>query len=272
MTARTDPHAHLDMVAARLGPLALADLFAAYGASSGAEAPFMVDIGVEPGDLTGRVARYGALPFVRFAAGLWPGHAALADPDRSLGMLARDLENPACVALGECGLDYHHMDAPPEAQIALFRAQVEMAIAAGLPLVVHSRDAARDTMDALGNACAAIPVAIHCFGYGPAEAAAFLGMGCHLSFAGNLTYGKSAPLREALAIVPQDRLLFETDAPYMNPEPRRGRASTPLDLERTIAFAAALRGQDPEELSRIAHRNAAAIFSAGRSGATRFPP
>lgn len=273
----TDSHAHLTLVAERLGlPVAKAMLarYAEAGEAGGqgsasvgrqadgaASSPFIVDIGVNPGDLAPRLAGFGAYPFVRFAAGLWPGRESLEDPEAALTALAADLASPRCSALGECGLDYHHMEAPARDQIALFEAQTAMAVAAGLPLLVHSRDAFSDTLAVAGGAAGKIPVIIHCFGYGAREAEAFLERGCHLSFAGNLTYKKSEGLREALAAAPLDRILFETDSPYMNPMPRRGEPSTSLDLGRTMAAAAEIRGVAPEELSAAAQANALRIFS-----------
>lgn len=265
---RTDTHAHLSHIAARLGEDALRALAARWHARAATPGggpppdgePFIMDIGVDPGDLSVRAARFGQLGFVRFAAGLWPGAEALNDSSASLDALARDIDSPRCAALGECGLDYHHMQAPAGAQRALFAEQARMAAEAGLPLLVHSRDAAADTLSVLGSLPEKIPVVIHCFGYGPDEARDFLRSGCFLSFAGNLTYPKSEQLREALRAVPSDRLLFETDAPYMNPAPLRGKPSTPADIGRTIAFAAGIFGVDPEALYRIAHRNAARVF------------
>jgi TatD DNase family protein len=278
----TDTHAHLTLVAERLGlPVVEAMLgrYAEAGAAAGRErasegesdrsyvcaAPFIVDIGVNPGDLAPRLAGFRTYPFVRFAAGLWPGRESLKDPEAALAALAADLASPRCSALGECGLDYHHMEAPARDQIALFEAQAAMAASARLPLLVHSRDAFPDTLAVAGGAVGKIPVVIHCFGYGAREAEAFLERGCYLSFAGNLTYKKSEGLREALAAAPLEKILFETDSPYMNPMPRRGEPSTSLDLERTMAAAAEIRGITLEELAAAAQANALRIFSGKQS-------
>ncbi len=262
----TDTHAHLALVEERLGRPAVDAVLGRYAAAGIATAaPFIVDIGVNPGDLARRLAGFGGHPFVRFAAGLWPGRESLANPEAALAALAADLASPRCAALGECGLDYHHMEAPERAQIALFEAQAAMAAQAGLPLLVHSREAFADTLAVAGGAAGQIPVVIHCFGYGAREAEAFLERGCHLSFAGNLTYRKSEGLREALAAAPLDRILFETDSPYMNPMPRRGEPSTSLDLGRTMAAAAEIRGLPLEELAAAAQSNALRIFSGKRS-------
>ncbi len=272
----TDTHAHLALVAERLGMMAAEAMLGRYaeaGAAAGRDragegesgrgraAPFIVDIGVNPGDLAPRLAGFGAHPFVRFAAGLWPGRESLGDPAAALAALAADLKSPRCSALGECGLDYHHMEAPESAQIGLFEAQAAMAASAGLPLLVHSRDAFADTLAVARGAAGKTAVVIHCFGYGAREAQAFLECGCCLSFAGNITYRKSEGLREALAAAPLDRILFETDSPYMNPMPRRGEPSTSLDLGRTMAAAAEIRGMPLEELAAAAHANALRIFA-----------
>lgn len=272
----TDTHAHLALVAERLGMMAAEAMLGRYaeaGAAAGRgragegesdrgrAALFIVDIGVNPGDLAPRLAGFGVHPFVRFAAGLWPGRESLGDPAAALAALAADLKSPRCSALGECGLDYHHMEAPESAQIELFEAQAAMAASAELPLLVHSRDAFADTLAVARGAAGKTAVVIHCFGYGAREAQAFLECGCCLSFAGNITYRKSEGLREALAAAPLDRILFETDSPYMNPMPRRGEPSTSLDLGRTMAAAAEIRGMPLEELAAAAHANALRIFA-----------
>ena len=273
----TDCHAHLGHVEARLGAAALQQVLSAYEAAWGAAAPaerrgkcpFILDVGTEPGDLDARVGRFGAYPFIRFSAGIWPGKTALERPGEALLALEKDAASARCSALGECGLDYHHMEAPPARQIALFEAQVEVAERFGLPLIVHSRDAFADTYSVVSGAGAKVPVVIHCFGYGEAEAEKFLELGCMLSFAGNITYKNSEPLRRALAVVPSERLLIETDAPYMNPMPLRGKPATPLDIVRTIETAAAAKNTTIRELSPILHANAVRIFSGTsiRSGA-----
>ncbi len=266
----TDCHAHLGHIEARLGAAALRQVLSAYEASWGAAAPagrsaksspFILDVGTEPGDLDSRVERFGAYPFLRFSAGIWPGRIALERPGEALLALERDAASARCSALGECGLDYHHMEAPPGRQIALFEAQIEVAERFGLPLIVHSREAFADTYSVVSGAGARIPLVIHCFGYGEAEAEKFLGLGCMLSFAGNITYRNSEPLRRALALVPPENLLIETDAPYMNPMPFRGKPATPLDIVRTVETAAVAKNTTVRELAPILHANAVRMFS-----------
>jgi TatD DNase family protein len=142
----------------------------------------------------------------------------------------------------------------------LFRAQAVLAKTLRLPLIVHSREAFGDTLGLVKDFAGSIDIVIHCFGYGAREARAFLDLGCSLSFAGNISYKKSDDLREALARTPLDMLLLETDSPYMNPMPMRGKPSTPMDLGRTIALASELIRIDVEELALLVHRNALRIF------------
>ena len=153
------------------------------------------------------------------------------------------------------------MEAPRSEQIDLFTAQASMAADRHLPLIVHSRDAFEDTFTVVAGVASRIPVIIHCFGYGEEEARKFLELGCFLSFAGNLTYKKAEGLQRALAAAPQGSLLMETDSPYMNPMPNRGKASTSLDIARTIEVAARLKNMGVAELSSALQANAVRIFS-----------
>lgn len=274
----TDSHAHLSYIAEKEGLPALSPILDSYAEAweeavgGGRTGPILLDAGVEPGDLPGRLALVGGAPppFLRFGAGAWPSAENLASPAASLAALdaaiaAAALRGARVAAVGEGGLDYHHMEGSKEAQAELFEGLLALAGRRGLPLIVHSRDAAADTIALIASARAAAPgasaaVIIHCFGYGPEEARSFLDLGCHLSFAGNLTYRGSGALRDACALVPDERLLLETDAPFMNPMPRRGRPSSPLDIDRTYALAAGLRGVGVAELGETVSCNARALF------------
>lgn len=261
----TDSHAHLVDVAEGQGAAwreLLARFSAAWSEASPGLLPLLVDVGTEAGDFGRRLGVLGQHPFLRYSLGIWPGEEALREIDESLSALARDLEaaGPGAAAVGECGLDYHHMDGPSEAQRALFEGQLHLARGRGLPVIVHSREAFADTRAILRDSAVGLKVVIHCFGYGPAEAEAFLEDGHFISFAGNLTYKKAEALREAIRIVPEDRLLLETDSPYMNPEPRRGKPCSPLDIGRTYALAAELKGLSVNELACLVAANATGVF------------
>ncbi|MCE5255835.1 MAG: TatD family hydrolase [Spirochaetaceae bacterium] len=267
----TDSHAHLSVVQEVAGTAALQQALDSYAATwqrapAPASAPFILDIGLDAGDLACRISRFGAYPFIRFSAGIWPGKSAFGSAgsfgsgSSILSLLDADSSNPVCIAIGECGLDYYHMEADQAQQIELFRAQTELAERRNLPLIVHSRLALDDTLAVVSDFASKIPVVIHCFSYDRDAAQHFLEAGCFLSFAGNLSYRKSQDIREALKSVPLERLLLETDSPYMNPEPLRGRPSTSADIVRTLAVAAEIRGIDACLMTRTLNANAAAIF------------
>jgi TatD DNase family protein len=264
-----------------MGEAFLSSLLGDYAAEARAAAserrtpPLLLDPGTEPDDLAGRIDLLGPVArekYLRLAAGVWPSAENLASPAKSLETLEAALGEASragvrVAAIGECGLDYHHMEGSKEAQAELFSGQLALASRLSLPIIVHSRDAAADTLALVESALAisrgagrGASVVIHCFGYGPDEARAFLGLGCLVSFAGNLSYKGSESLRAALAVVPEDRLLLETDAPYMNPSPRRGKPSSPADIERTYALAAGLRGVDVASLAETVSRNAWKLF------------
>jgi len=252
----TDTHAHLSYVSERLGQRAIDDLAAAYGGSGA----IVLDPGVDYDDYPGRKAAFGGLGFVRLAAGIWPDAESIVDLAARVASLEESVRDPGCVAVGECGLDYHWMHGSEAAQAALFSAQIELAVRYGKPLIVHSRDAHRDTLAIVKPAASRIPVVIHCFGYDEAAALEYVAAGCYVSFAGNLSYKKSGALRAACAAVPAGRLLLETDSPYMCPEPRRGKDATPLDIGRTYALAAELRGVGLDALADTIARNASILF------------
>jgi TatD DNase family protein len=246
----------LSYVAERLGPAFLPALAERYADSES----LILDPGVDAGDFCARKELLRCYPFVRLAAGIWPDPAALPDLDRALDALEADARDEACVAIGECGLDYHWMKSPPELQERLFRGQAELALRLGKPLIVHSREAYSDTLRVCADYAGKIPVIIHCFGYDEAAAREFLSLGCYLSFAGNISYKKADDIRAALALAPLNRLLLETDAPYMNPMPRRGKDSSPFDIERSYALASAIKKVGQDELADSVGKLMATLF------------
>lgn len=179
-------------------------------------------------------------------------------PDASrLGELCRLFEHEKAVAVGETGLDYVRKHAPPAEQRKLFEAQLELAADIGRPVVVHTRGAANDTARAL----AGFPgtVVLHCFSE-PELLAVALERRYYLSFAGNVTYPRAHALREAAAAVPADRILAETDSPYLAPQPERGKANEPAFVAHTVRALAHTRGEDPAELGRRIAVNASEAF------------
>ena len=193
---------------------------------------------------------------VHAALGIDPHKAASADAHR-LDELRELLAHPKVVAVGETGLDNARMFATPAEQRRLFDAQLVLADELGLPVVVHSRDAANDTADAL--APFAGTVILHCFS-SPGLLPVALDRGYYVSFAGNVTYPSAGELRECAAAVPDDRILVETDSPYLSPQPVRGRRNEPAHVVHTIAAIAAGRGVGAETLGGRTHANAGAAF------------
>jgi TatD DNase family protein len=153
-----------------------------------------------------------------------------------------DLVGPDTVAIGECGLDYYYDHSPRDAQREAFAAQITLAVDTGLTLVVHTRDAWDDTFDVLDDAGVPSRVVFHCFTGGPDEARQALDRGAFLSFSGIVTFKGAAEVREAALLCPADRLLIETDSPYLAPVPHRGKLNRPAWVPAVGACLAELRG------------------------------
>ena len=179
--------------------------------------------------------------------------------DRDMDAIERCARDEHVRAVGETGLDYYRDYAPRECQRELFRAQGELAAELGKALVVHSRAADEDTAAILADIADGIPVVLHCFSSTRLLEPA-LERRYYFSFAGNVTYPKAPELRWAAAQTPADRLLAETDSPYLAPQPVRGRRNEPAHVVHTLAALAEARGEDPRELERTIERNATAAF------------
>jgi TatD DNase family protein len=188
--------------------------------------------------------------------GIHPHEAGDAGPEAVAEV--RMLEShPRAVAVGEIGLDYYRDYAPHDAQRRLFDEQLAMAADIGAPVVIHTRAADADTRAALDGFAGT--VVLHCFS-SPHLLPTALERGWYVSFAGNATFPKATDLRLAATQVPPDRILAETDTPYLAPQQVRGRTNEPAYVVHTVAALAASRGEDPEELGARIERNAAACF------------
>jgi TatD DNase family protein len=192
------------------------------------------------------------------ALGLHPHQAGETDQG-DLRELERLLEHPKAVAVGEAGLDYFRDYAPRDRQAESFRAQAELAVKLGKPLVVHSRAADEETAAILAGLPPDTSIVLHCFSSLGLLAPA-LEHGWYVSFAGNVTYPNAEELRTAAVGVPAERLLAETDSPYLAPQPVRGRRNEPANVIHTLAALAHERGADPVELGRQIDENASAAF------------
>jgi len=190
------------------------------------------------------------------ALGIDPHQASSAEAGR-VSELVPLLEHPKAVAVGETGLDAARQDATLLEQRRLLDAQLELATEHGLPVVIHSREAAAETAEALASFDGT--VVLHCFS-SPELLPAALERGYFVSFAGNVTYPKASALREAVSKVPADRILVETDTPYLAPQPVRGRQNEPSFLAHTVALLAEVRGEKASELAERTHENATRAF------------
>lgn len=171
-------------------------------------------------------------------------------------------EHPKVVAVGETGLDHHYDLAPRDAQAASFRRHIAVARATGLPLVVHTREADAATMDILEAEMAAGPFGgvIHCYSSGPDLARRAVAIGLHLGLGGMLTFKRADAIRETVAAMPLERLVLETDAPYLAPVPYRGRTNEPAYVALVAAELAKLRGLSLAEVAAATTANARALF------------
>jgi TatD DNase family protein len=173
---------------------------------------------------------------------------------------------PDVVAIGETGLDFYRDSADPDDQRRAFSAQISIARSAGKPLVVHLRDpdgseeAIAEAFATLDDQAEGVPVILHCFSAGPAWAERAAERGWYCSFAGNLTYPKSEPIREAAALVADDRLLVETDSPFLSPQPMRGKPNQPANVVATAERLAEVRGVTYGDLERTVEANATRVF------------
>ena len=184
-------------------------------------------------------------------------HEAGDATDADIAEVRTLLDHPRAVGVGEMGLDWFRDYAPRDKQLRLFEQELELAVETGKPAVIHSRAADADTLAALAGFDGA--VVLHCFS-SPHLLPAALERGWYVSFAGNATFPKAVDLRLAAREVPADRILAETDAPYLAPQAVRGKRNEPAYVMHTLAALAAARNQDPSELERQIERNAAACF------------
>jgi TatD DNase family protein len=243
-----DTHAHLD------GCADAPDALVARAREAGVERIVTVGTGLDSCRAALELAdRHDGV----FAAlGVHPHNAADGEA-RRLDELRALLRHPKAVAVGETGLDFYRNYAPRDRQAELFGAELELAADLGKPVVVHTRAADDQTADAL--AAFEGTVVLHCFS-SRALLPVALERGYYVSFAGNVTYPKAAELCEAAARVPADRLLAETDSPYLAPQPQRGRPNEPANVVHTIAALAAVRGEDVDALAARIDENARAAF------------
>jgi TatD DNase family protein len=246
-----DTHCHLDF------PDFAEDLAAYVARAEAAGVTRMVTISTR----VSRFAIYAALaerfPSVWCTVGTHP-HGAHEELDITPERLAKLAEHPRCVAIGEAGLDYHYDKSPREAQAQGLRAHIAAARMTQLPLVIHSRQADDDMIAILREEMGkgAFPAILHCFTAGPELARVGVELGLYVSFSGILTFKTSEELRSIARDVPLDRLLVETDAPYLAPVPFRGKRNEPSYVVETAKTLAEVKGLSFDEIARITTGNA----------------
>ncbi len=217
-----------------------------------------------------------AWPAVRFAAGIHPHQAGeFAGPiqagnlagriDAAIDTVRRSLGQHGACAIGEIGLDYHYEFSPRDVQQAIFSAQVRLAAERRLPVVIHTREAADDTFRILREEGPGVGGVFHCFTGDEPMARAALDAGFHVSFAGIVTFPRAGSIRDAAKIVPSDRLLAETDAPFLAPVPYRGKRNEPAHVVRVIAALAEVRGIAAAELGSTVAANFVSLFGSDRA-------
>jgi TatD DNase family protein len=245
-----DSHTHLDSCEPPNAELV--------AAAADAGVTRVLTVGMDSASNRSALAAAEAFPQVHAAIGRHPNHAAGFD-DADLADLRALAAHPRCAAIGETGLDFYREGAPAEAQQRAFEAQIGLARETGKPLVIHTRDAAEPTIATLREHAAGVAVVLHCFSM-PEHLDTCVQQGWWFSFAGNVTYPKAADLAEAAERVPAERLLVETDAPYLSPQPVRGQPNQPAFVTHTARFVAGRRGLEYDELDALVERNAATLF------------
>ncbi|EHH68499.1 TatD family hydrolase [Gluconobacter morbifer] len=260
MTGLIDSHCHLDL---------LDDVPAALDIARGSGLSGMITIGTRWTQASRQIdlTRYDT-PQMRVwcAIGIHPDHV-VEEPLPSVDEIVARTEHPGIVAIGESGLDYFHSgDEAKPAQHAAFRTHIAAARRTGLPVVIHTRQADDDTIAILRDehGKGAFPFLIHCFASGPKLAQAALELGGYISFSGLLTFPKCEEIREVARALPQDRILVETDSPFLAPVPKRGKPNTPGYVAHTAAHLAQERGVSPEEMADVTTANVHRLFARTR--------
>lgn len=218
----------------------------------------MLTIGTSAADCRAALHLAEEFPQVYAGIGRHP-NAATGFDDADLADLRALAAHPRCRAIGETGLDFYRDNAPEADQRRAFSAHVALARETGKPLVIHTRAADQQTLDLLAAEADGVRVILHCFSM-PDRVDECVERGYWISFAGNATYPANAELRAAAARVPEDRILVETDAPYLSPQPVRKERNVPANVVLTAEMVAAERGLSYADLERAVEQNAAALF------------
>jgi TatD DNase family protein len=230
--------------------------------AAGVECMMAIGTGDGPADLEVAVRLAERHDFIYATIGVHPHDASKANAGTWTRM--RELaKHPKVLAVGEIGLDYHYDFSPRDVQRAVFEQQLAIAAEAGKPIVIHTREAWDDTLETLRAHWHGAGV-MHCFSGGEAEARQALDLGFHLGFGGVLTFPKAEAVRQAARMAPADRILVETDCPYLAPVPHRGKRNEPAFVVKTVLRLAEVRQCAPEEIAEVTTGNFERLMFAGR--------
>lgn len=230
--------------------------------AAGVECMMAIGTGGGPPDLEVAVRQAERHPFIYATIGVHPHDASKATPE-TFARMRQLAAHPKVLAVGEIGLDYHYDFSPREVQRAVFEQQLALAAESGKPIVIHTREAWDDTLAILRAHWQGGGI-MHCFTGDEAQARQALDLGFHLSFGGVLTFPKAETVRQAARAAPPDRILLETDCPYLAPVPHRGKRNEPAFVVETARRLAEVRGQTPEAIAEATTRNFEHLMFAGR--------
>ena len=250
-----DSHCHLDF------PEFTPERDAVVARARAAGLRAMITISTRVGRFSEIAALAGSYADVFCTVGTHPLQAA-NEPDVAVETLLDLAAHPKCVGIGEAGLDYHYDAVPRDVAARVFRAHIAAARRSGLPLVIHTRDADADTAAILEDEMARgpFPAVLHCFTAGAALADIAVALGLFISFSGVVTFKNAGALQAIAARIPLDRILVETDAPFLAPVPHRGTRNEPAYVAHTAAFVAGLRGMTPDAFAEAAAANTLRLF------------
>ena len=256
MSSLVDSHCHLDF------DDFAGDLPGVLSRAADADVRLVVTIATRVSTFERTLAIVERFPNVYCSVGVHP-HNAGTEPVVTAARLAEIAAHPKVVAIGEAGLDYHYDFAPRDAQEKSFRVQIDAARRTGLPLVVHSREAEADTASVIEQEMAkgTFRPLLHCYSSAPELADRGLAIGAYVSFSGILTFKNAGAIAEVARRAPADRILVETDAPYLAPAPHRGRVNEPAFVVHTLRRLAEIRGESVEAMARQTSENFLRLFS-----------
>ena len=255
MIRAVDSHCHLDFKEFN-------DVGAVVSRAKAAGVELMVTISTRVRSFASTLGIAESFPEVFCSVGTHP-HNAADESDLTAEELISLSGHPKVVAIGESGLDYHYRHSPPSAQAASFRVHMEAARRTGLPLIVHSRDAEDDTASLIEEEMAKgdVRLLLHCYSSRPMLAERGLALGAYISFSGILTFKNADEIRLVAQRAPLDRIMVETDAPYLAPVPHRGKVNEPAYVLHTLQALADLRGMSLAEMAAVTNANFFRLFS-----------